>query len=202
MNFKGWLAGITGLILAVTFAAGVAQAGFAGPDVDAQGSGAPLVASSPPKPYAPVSTTAQSSSCTTSGSACPDTPCVSGHSCGCVSFTNFAMKLPSTGAISVNAEFNADFTDTTSTGVGSCLFAYGAGTGTVKSGDKINFNYNGQLCTSGSGIDATSGTWLVTGGTGKLVNASGTGLFSVSHKDTFGTFPCVDTMDGTYRATP
>jgi len=200
MVSKCWQRSLTGFVLGFISIAGVAQAGIVGSN-SSQDSVTASPAAASAKPYSPVNTTAQGN-CVTASTTCPDTPCASGHLCGCISFTNFPMKLPSSGAVKVSAELSYDVNEVTDTGLSVCFGAYGAGTATISSGDKININYNGQLCGSGTGIDSTSGTWLVTGGTGTLANARGTGLYSISHSDLFGTSACVETMDGTYRAKP
>jgi hypothetical protein len=113
------------------------------------------------------------------------------------------MKRPGVGAVGMNAEVNIDET-TGSTSIGNvvCLLIYGAGTGTVGSGDKLNVFYSGQLCGTGTATIRTSGTWQVVGGSGALTSANGTGFFALSHSNAFGSNPCVDTMDGTFRKTP
>jgi hypothetical protein len=182
------------LLLAQTLGAGVT-----GPDTVV---GIQAAASPKPKPFSPVNTTAQGS-CTTSAAACPDTPCAGGHSCECISNSSFPIKLPQAGAVTLNTEINLDPSNTAVTiGVSVCFGAYGIGTGTIKNGDTINVFYNGQICGTGTGIDNVGGTWLVTGGTGTLANASGTGLFSQNMPDAFSTSSCVYTMDGAFRKKP
>jgi hypothetical protein len=149
------------------------------------------------KPYAPVNTTAQGS-CTGVASACVDRACFGSDSCQCVSFTGFSVKLPQVGAVSLNAELNLDL----NLANGLCDVAYGIGTGSTKSGDTVNFLFNGQFCFGSSVADTFSGPWLASGGTGKLASANGTGLYSETVSTSLSTQPCVFTMDGAFRKTP
>jgi hypothetical protein len=111
---------LTYLALVLFLFVSVAHAGPADPDENTQDASNPLAAS-PPKPYSPVNTTAQGT-CTTSVAACADTPCTSGHSCECFSFSNLPMKLPGVGAVGMNAEMNIDeTTGSTSIGNVACL---------------------------------------------------------------------------------
>jgi len=150
-----------------------------------------------PKPYAPVNTTAQGS-CTGAAAVCVDRACFGTDTCECVSFTGFSVKLPQVGKVSLNTELNLDL----NLGNGLCDVSYGIGTGSTKSGDTVNFLFNGQFCFGSVIADTFSGTWLASGGTGKLANANGTGFYSESVSPSFGVNPCVFTMDGTFRKTP
>lgn len=179
----------------------VGYAGLADPDSYSNEPATSVQKTSKPKPYSPVNTTAQGS-CTGSSSACANTPCASGDRCECVSFTGLAMKFPGAGATQMSAEINLDVNQASGSGVSVCFVAYGQGTGTIKSGSSINVFFNGRICGTGTGIDSTSGDWMVTGGSGSLSSANGTGFAAISHSDSIGTHPCVITMDGTFRKTP
>lgn len=187
-----------GSAFALLLVAPIASAGLTGPDSNSAAIAAPAAK---PKPYSPVTTTAQGS-CTVSNSACADTPCTGGHTCACVAFSGFATKFPGAGAVTMNAEINVDINVVTPAGVSSCLLAYGQGTGTVKGGASISLFFNGQTCGTGTAIDSTGGTWLVPEGSGATNHANGVGRFSISHNDALGTGPCVITMDGAFRKTP
>jgi len=197
MRFR---ADVVVLVMAILLVfAPTGRAGLLGPDESAPETSVPAAAA--PKPYSPLSTTA-TGTCTAAATVCAGTPCASGHACECVTLPSLAVKLPGVGVTGLSVQLNLDTNESTPTGVSACLSAYGIGTGTAKNGDTVKVSFNGQFCGGASSIDDVSGGWLVTGGTGSLVNANGTGLYAASVSDLFGPHACVFTMDGTFRKAP
>lgn len=161
--------------------------------------------SAPSQPFLRVKTIGQGT-CDGENSPCPDTPCVVGHVCGCVSFSNLPINLPlpiGPSPFTLNTEITLDFTLATTTGVGACFAAYGVGTATrVSTGATVGLNFNGQYCSGANNTSSVGGSWHVNGGTGAFPHASGAGDFTEGVSALVGAQPCVLTLDGAFRKAP
>jgi hypothetical protein len=115
--------------------------------------------------------------------ACPAVSCSSGHTCQCFSMSSINLKATGLGASKFTANINVDVTTFTRSGAGGsfCDLAAGPATITTANGDTVKLDLTTPFCV---GFTFTKfeveGGWTVVGGTGKLANAAGTGVITLT----------------------
>jgi len=126
----------------------------------------------------------------------PNLNCPVGDYCSCITGTG-AFKgiaaLPGTVTTEISVDFSNDFNlyGTPNGSGGYCFGASGVGTAADQAGNTISFNLQGSLCDlvpTGTAPDliygsAFTGSYSITGGTGRFTGQAGTGSFTETDSD-------------------
>jgi hypothetical protein len=139
---------------------------------------------------------------TIAAGACSGLTCNSSDACNCFSMSSVPLKVSGLGESTLSCALNNDvtrFANNGSNGVNEP--ASGVCTITAASGDKLNLELSGWLgAVDGSSFIEISEGFTITGGTGKLPDAAGTGTFTLSIDSiAFGTANGVVSLSGAFR---